>query len=206
MREFAVKVLNVLGIVMAVLCNPLFAQELPTAADETARLEALSQAQTGEQIMDNLTPAELAEMMGIPSDEAEYEKWLETQPELLFTPAQGVQVAIHVDISQQSIYVESPEGSFASRVSTGRKGYPTKRGCHSVKWMSKMHYSKKYDNAPMPHSIFYHGGFAIHATYEENRLGRPASHGCVRVSRATARQIFRIVSTYGQKSTRICVN
>lgn len=200
------KVSMVLSILLAVLANPLFAEELPTAADEKARLEALAEAQTPEQIMDNLTPAELAEMMGIPADEAAYEQWLETQPELLFTPAQGIQVAINVSIGEQSIYVDSPEGSFSSRVSTGRKGYPTKRGCHTVKWMSKMHYSKKYDNAPMPHSIFYHGGFAIHATYEENRLGRPASHGCVRVSRATAKQIFRIVSTYGRQNTQICVN
>jgi lipoprotein-anchoring transpeptidase ErfK/SrfK len=56
-----------------------------------------------------------------------------------------------------------------------------------------MHYSRKYDNAPMPHSIFFKGGYAIHGTNHVGMLGRPASHGCVRLSPANASILYAIV-------------
>ena len=66
-----------------------------------------------------------------------------------------------------------------------------------------MHYSSKYDNAPMPNSIFFHGGYAIHATYDIKRLGRPASHGCIRLSPQNARWLFQLVKDYGKENTFI---
>lgn len=66
-------------------------------------------------------------------------------------------------------------------VSTARRGYSTPSGSFHPYSYQLMHYSKKYDNAPMPHSIFFSGGYAIHATPHVGNLGRPASHGCVRL-------------------------
>jgi lipoprotein-anchoring transpeptidase ErfK/SrfK len=66
-----------------------------------------------------------------------------------------------------------------------------------------MHYSKKYDNAPMPHSIFFKGGYAIHGTYDVRKLGRPASHGCVRLHPDDAAVLYEIVEYYGMENTVI---
>lgn len=77
-------------------------------------------------------------------------------------------------------------------VSTARKGYYTPTGTFHPYSYQPMHYSKKYDNAPMPNSIFFSGGYAIHATPHVGNLGRPASHGCVRLSPSNAAQLYEM--------------
>jgi lipoprotein-anchoring transpeptidase ErfK/SrfK len=67
--------------------------------------------------------------------------------------------------------------------------------------MFEMYRSKKYDNAPMPHAIFFYYGFAIHGTYETKFLGRPASHGCIRLSAANATTLFKAVKAEGATIT-----
>ena len=124
---------------------------------------------------------------------------------LISTVARAEDVVITVDVSEQAMLVETPMDSFIWPVSTGREGYRTPRGVYQPTRMAKMHYSKKYDDAPMPHSIFFHGGYAIHATYDIKRLGRPASHGCVRLAPRDAQWLFRIVKVYGQENTTIVV-
>ena len=76
------------------------------------------------------------------------------------------------------------------KISSGAKGHHTPTGSYKPYYMNSMHYSKKYDNAPMPHSVFYSGGFAVHATSSVRRLGTPASHGCTRLSPGNARKSF----------------
>ena len=66
-----------------------------------------------------------------------------------------------------------------------------------------MHYSRKYHMSPMPHSIFFNGGYAIHGTNDARNLGRPASHGCVRLSKANAATLFALVKAEG---ARIAIN
>jgi len=107
------------------------------------------------------------------------------------TPAFATQIV--VDKRTQTMYVDSPEGTFTWKVSTARKGYHTPSGTYRPYSLQPMHYSKKYDNAPMPNSIFFNGGYAIHATPHVGALGRPASHGCVRLSPANARTLYGIV-------------
>jgi lipoprotein-anchoring transpeptidase ErfK/SrfK len=63
--------------------------------------------------------------------------------------------------------------------------------------MERMWYSRKYDNAPMPHALFFEGGLAIHGTNAIRQLGRPASHGCVRLSPGNARTLFDLVRQHG---------
>src|ERR1051325_11036382 len=68
-------------------------------------------------------------------------------------------------------------------VSTGMAGYSTPSGNYTALSMNEIWYSKEWDNAPMPHAIFYmKDGHAIHGSYEVKRLGKAASHGCVRIS------------------------
>lgn len=115
------------------------------------------------------------------------------------------EVSITIDISDQRMYVETPYDRFEWEVSTARKGYTTPRGAFQPYLMKKMHYSKKYDNAPMPDSIFFHGGYAIHATEAINKLGRPASHGCVRLHPQDANWLYYIVQEYGMENTFIWI-
>ncbi len=113
-------------------------------------------------------------------------------------------VSVRVDRGSQSmrVYVNGVMRHHWA-VSTGRRGYRTPSGSYSPKWLARMHYSKKYYNSPMPHSIFFRGGYAIHGTSETGRLGRPASHGCIRLAPRNAARLFSLVRSYGQKNTRI---
>ena len=115
-------------------------------------------------------------------------------------------VVVNVDLSSQRMHVTVNGKHYATwRISSGRKGYYTPRGTWRPKWLKRMHYSRKYDNAPMPYSIFYHGGYAIHGTNAISRLGRPASHGCIRLHPKNAAELFRLVQRYGRKNTLIRV-
>lgn len=123
---------------------------------------------------------------------------------MLVTGAKA-EVFITVDKSQQIMYVDTPGESYAWFVSTGRKGYKTPAGEFKPYLLKTMHYSRKYDNSPMPHSIFFLGGYAIHATSEIKKLGTPASHGCIRLHPKDARWLFRLVKEYGQENTYITI-
>lgn len=125
---------------------------------------------------------------------------------LLATPTLASNIAIVVDISEQRMLVSidgAPEYEFD--VSTGRKGYATPTGRYGVERMYRKYHSKKYDNAPMPYSIFFHGGYAIHGTTDLRHLGRIASHGCVRLDPDNARLLYDLVQEAGTGHTSIRV-
>lgn len=112
-----------------------------------------------------------------------------------------------VDISTQTMVVrQNGMVKYKWPVSTGRKGYSTPTGSYSAKWLSRHHRSRKYNNAPMPYAVFYHRGYAVHATYDTKRLGRPASHGCVRLAPENAAKFFALVQQVGNSNTRIVIN
>jgi lipoprotein-anchoring transpeptidase ErfK/SrfK len=121
---------------------------------------------------------------------------------LIATPA-AAETNITISKSHQMMQVDSDYGSYQWRVSTARKGYYTPTGTFHPYSLQLMHYSKKYDNAPMPHSIFFSGGYAIHATPHVGALGRPASHGCVRLSPTNARTLYEIVKHDPNTTIRI---
>ena len=121
---------------------------------------------------------------------------------LIATPAMA-QTDITISKSHQLMQVDSDYGSYQWRVSTARKGYYTPTGTFHPYSLQLMHYSRKYDNAPMPHSIFFSGGFAIHATPHVGNLGRPASHGCVRLSPSNAAILYDIVKHDPNTTIRI---
>lgn len=121
---------------------------------------------------------------------------------LIFPLTAQAKVRISIDLSSQTMAVQASNGaSYNWRISSARAGYATPRGTFSAKSLQAMHYSKKYHNSPMPHSIFFHGGFAIHGTYETRSLGRPASHGCVRISPANAATLYSMVRAEGATIT-----
>ena len=122
---------------------------------------------------------------------------------LLTTPALA-ETNITLSKSQQMMQVDTDQGSYQWPVSTARRGYYTPTGTFHPYSLQPMHYSRKYDNAPMPHSIFFSGGYAIHATPHVGNLGRPASHGCVRLSPSNAATLYGIVSRdRGETTIRI---
>jgi len=91
-------------------------------------------------------------------------------------------------------------------VSTGRRGLPTPGGVYHPQRLAARWFSRKYYNSPMPHSIFFRGGIAIHGTYETAYLGRPVSHGCVRLQPANASVLFGLVEEEGLGATTIVVH
>lgn len=119
--------------------------------------------------------------------------------------ARAEDVDIVIDISEQTMYVQTPFESFEFEVSTARPGYTTPRGVFKPYMLKPMHYSKKYDNAPMPNSIFFEGGYAIHATYDIKHLGRPASHGCIRLDPQNAQWLYHLVTEFGKEATTIYI-
>ncbi|ARP97929.1 L,D-transpeptidase [Pseudorhodoplanes sinuspersici] len=89
-------------------------------------------------------------------------------------------------------------------VSTGRTGRFTPTGNFRAFRMEKDHYSKEFDDAPMPHSIFFtERGHAIHGSYETKKLGRPASGGCVRLAPENAKTLFEMVQAEGVLKTKV---
>lgn len=121
-------------------------------------------------------------------------------------PAFASDVYIVVDISDQSMAVRvNGETKYTFPVSTGRKGYTTPTGAYGVTRMYRKYHSKKYDGAPMPYSIFFHGGYAIHGTSDLKRLGTIASHGCVRLHPDNAKALFALVKEIGSDNTHVWV-
>jgi lipoprotein-anchoring transpeptidase ErfK/SrfK len=116
-------------------------------------------------------------------------------------------VDVEVDVGSQTmdVYVHG-ELKHSWRVSTGRKGYETPGGSYRAKRIEEEWYSTQYDDAPMPYAVFFNGGYAIHGTYDVKRLGRPASHGCVRLAPGNAARLFNLVERFGLAKTRITIN
>ena len=92
-------------------------------------------------------------------------------------------------------------------ISSGNPSHETPNGNFRTFRMEEDHYSKEFDDAPMPHSIFFtKQGHAIHGTDSVNRLGTPASHGCVRLSRANAQTLWNIVKAEGVLNTTVTLS
>jgi len=131
---------------------------------------------------------------------------------LLATLACGVgwaraDVLITVDKATQRMSV-SVDGQqrHAWSVSTGKAGHETPVGSFTPSRLVKDHASKEWDNSPMPHSIFFtHRGHAIHGSNATRSLGRPASHGCIRLAPANAAKLFALVRSEGLGNTRVLI-
>jgi hypothetical protein len=124
---------------------------------------------------------------------------------MLFATGARANVSITIDknAQQMTVAVDGVE-RYHWPVSTGIPSYETPNGSFRTFRMEEDHYSKEFDDAPMPHSIFFTKiGHAIHGTDSEGRLGTPASHGCVRLSRANASTLYELVQREGVLNTTV---
>jgi hypothetical protein len=124
--------------------------------------------------------------------------------QFIFQPARA-EIFITVDKSTQSMTVaRNGQLLYVWPVSTGRVGYATPSGSFTAFRMEEDHYSREWDEAPMPYSIFFTKiGHAIHGSYETKKLGSPVSHGCVRLSPAHAATLFAMVRNDGVTHTKV---
>ncbi len=115
------------------------------------------------------------------------------------------QVAITINkVSQKMMVKVDGELAYVWPVSTGARGYDTPSGKFKPFRMEKDHFSKEWDDAPMPHSIFFTPrGHAIHGSMYVKSLGRRASHGCVRLAPANAAKLYTLVNKAGMRNTTI---
>src|SRR5215204_147001 len=119
----------------------------------------------------------------------------------------NAKVLITIDKSAQRMTVNvDGDTRWTWPVSTGRRGYGTPSGRFTAFRMEKDHFSKEWDDAPMPHSIFFtKQGHAIHGSYETKRLGSPVSHGCVRLSPANAAKLYALVEQQGVTNASVVI-
>jgi lipoprotein-anchoring transpeptidase ErfK/SrfK len=116
-------------------------------------------------------------------------------------------IVVQIDRAQQQMdVIVDGEPRYTWRVSTARPGYITPPGTYHPQMLAARWFSHVYDNAPMPHSIFFYGGYAIHGTYEISELGNPVSHGCVRLDPGNAAILFDLVAREGSRNTTIVVH
>jgi lipoprotein-anchoring transpeptidase ErfK/SrfK len=121
------------------------------------------------------------------------------------SPAAASSILITIDKSTQKMTV-AVDGSdrYSWPVSTGRPMYATPSGTYTPSSMNEVWYSKEWDNAPMPHAIFFmKDGHAIHGSYEVKTLGKPVSHGCVRISPQNATVLYGLVKATGLNHTQV---
>jgi hypothetical protein len=127
---------------------------------------------------------------------------------LALAPAQKAEAAVtaKVSLTQQRMEV-FVDGALTHTwpVSTGREDFETPAGSYHVQWLDKDHRSQKYDDAPMPYSVFFRGGYAVHGTNAIGMLGRRASHGCVRLSTPNARRFFELVQQHGASASKVVI-
>jgi hypothetical protein len=123
----------------------------------------------------------------------------------IVTNAARAEILITVDKSTQRMsVVRDGQSLYNWPVSTGRNGYATPSGSFTAFRMEADHHSDEWDDAPMPHSIFFTKiGHAIHGTFDTKNLGKPASHGCVRLSTANAATLFALVERDGVTHAKV---
>jgi hypothetical protein len=115
----------------------------------------------------------------------------------------NVAITVNKDTQTMTVAVDGVT-KYRWPVSTGIPSRETPNGSFKAFRMEADHYSKEFDDAPMPHSIFFTKiGHAIHGTMSEGRLGTPASHGCVRLSRANATTLYALVQEQGVLNTSV---
>jgi lipoprotein-anchoring transpeptidase ErfK/SrfK len=117
-------------------------------------------------------------------------------------------VLINIDKTRQNmtVFLDGVE-RYHWPVSSGRAGYSTPSGTFTPTSMNEIWYSKQWDNSPMPHAIFFmKDGHAIHGSYEVKHLGKPVSHGCVRIAPQNATVLYDLVKKNGMQNTQVVLS
>lgn len=163
---------------------------------EALRAEALADPA---KFIDSHTPGEVSMAFGLPGD---------NRYVISNAKAQLAAVRIRVNLSTQRLTVEGSEVNKTFKISSGlapKYATPGSGKCFAPDFIEAMHYSSLYNKAPMPNSVFFNGNIAIHGTEAEWLLGKPASHGCIRLSKANAKTLYDVVKANGKSKASICV-
>ena len=119
---------------------------------------------------------------------------------------QSILINIDKSTQQMTVFVDGVQ-KYDWPVSTGKRGYSTPSGTFAALSMNEIWYSKEWENAPMPHAIFFiKDGHAIHGSYEVKHLGQPASHGCVRIDPQNATLLYDLVKESGLENTQVVLS
>lgn len=123
---------------------------------------------------------------------------------LVFPAIAQAQIVAKINLSNQrmNVYVDGAP-IYSWPVSTARPGYRTPVGTFKPTALVRYHRSTIYSGSPMPYSIFFLRGYAIHGSYETKYLGRPASHGCIRLHPSNAAALYSLVQRHGAGNTLI---
>ena len=126
---------------------------------------------------------------------------------LAFPAIAQAQILAKINLSSQrmNVYVDGAP-VYSWPVSTARPGYRTPVGTFRPTALVRYHRSTIYSGSPMPYSIFFLRGYAIHGSYETKYLGHPASHGCIRLHPANAAVLYSLVKQYGAGNTVIQIS
>jgi lipoprotein-anchoring transpeptidase ErfK/SrfK len=121
-------------------------------------------------------------------------------------PKQTVLINVDKGSQEMTVFVDGVE-QYSWPVSTGMRGYSTPSGTYTPGSMNEIWYSKQWDDAPMPHAVFFtKKGHAIHGSSETKRLGTPASHGCVRLAPENATTLFELVKATGLENVQVVLS
>jgi len=139
--------------------------------------------------------------------------WSAARPELSVGPVLEAIPALNDAAVRVEVHLSTQSMTLVHRcrivgkwpVTTARIGKETPSGVWTAKWLARHHRSRRYNNAPMPYSVFYDGDYAVHGTYQTDRLGRPASAGCVRLDPRHAAVLFNLVRKEGLNNTLIVI-
>jgi lipoprotein-anchoring transpeptidase ErfK/SrfK len=189
-----------LAICAALLASSAFAEQravVAAAEPSSIAVEAAQQPPASEhQASDRALPPATAVASATPAEAASAEPLDPPKPTLF----------ADIDLSTQTMTVSDKSGElYRWPISSARAGYQTPTGVFTVSWTSRLHYSRQYDWAPMPYAVFFNQGVAVHATNAAGNLGRPASHGCVRLALNNARTFYDLVGRHGMTVTQITV-
>ena len=134
--------------------------------------------------------------------------WLATLSLSVIASSASAALLIKVDKSTQTLTVARDGRTLHTwAVSTGKAGHATPSGSFTTFRMEADHFSKEWDEAPMPHAVFFtKQGHAIHGSFDVKRLGSPASHGCVRLAPANAATLFSLVRQEGLSNTQVVLS
>ena len=152
-----------------------------------------------DKFIDEHSPEEVGAAYGL-----SVSRFLITDPDRIREAA----LRLTVDLARQRLVVRSSATTAEFKISSGllpEHATPGSGNCYAPDFLETMHHSSLYNNAPMPNAVFFNGNIAIHGTNAEALLGRPASHGCVRLSKADSKTVFGLVRASGKANTVICV-
>jgi lipoprotein-anchoring transpeptidase ErfK/SrfK len=115
----------------------------------------------------------------------------------------GIVAKVDLSGQQMDVFVDG-KLKHSWSIASGRDGFETPTGKFRPQRLERDWYSKQYDDAAMPYSVFFKAGYAIHGGY--GRMGRPASHGCIRLTSSNAAKLFNLIQEHGAGSTRIVID